>query len=190
VTADETARLREILLETPWLLRALVAVRHLDLPDWAISAGALRNAVWDRLHGYREPTPLRDVDVVFFDPSDLSAERDQRIQATLFHIMPVLPWEVTNQAAVHQWFPAYFGYAVEPFASTEEAIAHNPETATSVGVRLDPDGELQILAPCGVADLLGLVLRHNPARATRDLYLRRLRDKRIRETWPRVRVVL
>jgi hypothetical protein len=44
-----------------------------------------------------------------------------------------VPWEARNQAAVHLWFPEKFGYEVEPFGLTAEAIASWPETATAVG---------------------------------------------------------
>jgi hypothetical protein len=183
-------RLQSILRATPWFIDALNAVRECDLPDWAISAGAIRNAVWDHLHGYEKPTPLKDVDVVFFDLADISEARDQAVEADLRRAFPTVPWEVTNQASVHLWFPSIFGYEVLPFHSTEEAIGNNPETATSVGARLAAAGTLEILAPCGLADLLGMVLRHNPRRATRDLFLRRVSEKRITEVWPRVRVIL
>jgi hypothetical protein len=40
-----------------------------DLPDWFVGAGAIRNTVWDYLHGYTVPTPLADVDVAFLGRS-------------------------------------------------------------------------------------------------------------------------
>jgi hypothetical protein len=187
---SSAARVRSILSATPWFIDALEAVRACDLPDWAISAGAIRNVVWDYLHGYEKPTPPKDVDVVYFDLADMSEARDQAVEAHLRRALPTLPWEVTNQAAVHLWFPSVFGYKVPPFHSTEEAIANNPETATSVGARRAADGTLEILAPCGLADLLGMVLRYNPRRATRELFLRRLTEKRITDVWPGVRVIL
>lgn len=64
-----------IVRDTPWLLRALRAVRELALPDWCIGAGALRNAVWDSLHGHTQPSELRDIDVAYFDPLDVLRDR-------------------------------------------------------------------------------------------------------------------
>ena len=64
-----------------------------------------------------------------------------------------------------------------------------PETATAVAVRLLPDDRLQVVAPCGLDDLFGLVCRRNPRRVGVQHYQRRLRDKRVAERWPRVRVV-
>ena len=107
------------------------------------------------------PASVADVDVAFFDPDDLSPERDPRL-AQLTRQAPDLPWEATNQAAVHTWYAAYFGGGeVEPLSSTADGVATWPETATSVAVRLDDVDRLEICAPYGLDDLLGLVWRPN-----------------------------
>jgi len=62
------AHLRAWLAADPWRMTCLEAVAALALPDGWIGAGFLRTLVWDRLHGFAEPTPLADVDVVFFEP--------------------------------------------------------------------------------------------------------------------------
>ena len=62
--------------------------------------------------------------------------------------------------------------------------------ATAVAVRLLPDDRLQVVAPCGLDDLFGLVCRRNPRRVSVAHYHRRLRDKRVTERWPRVEIVL
>jgi len=182
-------RVEEILRSTPWLIEALVAAREVNAPDWLIGAGALRNAVWDRVHGFDKPTELADIDLVFFDPSDLSPARERGVEAALRAELPGVPWDAKNQAAVHLWFPDRFGYEVEPLGSTAEAVATWPETATCVAARLTHDDRLELVAPYGLDDLLGLVNRRNPARVSVEEYERRLRSKRIVERWPRVRVV-
>jgi len=72
-------------------------------PDWAIGGGAIRNLVWDHLHGKRVPTPLRDVDVVYFDEADTSEETEKRYEAELGARHAGVAWQVRNQAAVHLW---------------------------------------------------------------------------------------
>lgn len=177
-----------IVRDTPWLMDVLCAAEEVGAPDWLVGSGAVRNAVWDRLHGFGEPTPLADVDVVFFDAVDTSAKRERQVEEELNARSPGVPWEARNQAAVHLWFPQKFGYEVDPFASTAEAVASWPETATAVGIRLDGDGELSIVAPLGLDDLLGMVHRRNPARVSVEEYERRLETKRIAQRWPRVRI--
>ena len=170
-------------------MAALRAARAVDPPDWLVGAGAIRTAAWDRLHGYATPTPLADVDLVFFDAGDLSREREDAVAERLRAVAPDVPWDVKNQAAVHLWYPAKFGYEVEPLRSSAAAVGRWPETATAVAVRLTADDRLEVCAPCGLDDLLGLVHRRNPRRVSVAEYERRLATKRIAERWPRVRIV-
>jgi hypothetical protein len=174
---------------TPWLMDALRAARDVDAPDWLLCAGALRNAVWDRLHGFDSPSELADVDLGFFDPLDVSAARDVAVEDALRARLDGVAWEAKNQAAVHLWYERRFGYPVEPLTSTADAVATFPETAACVGVRLLADDSLLVVAPYGLEDLLGLVHRHNPRRASVEIYEQRLASKRITERWPRVTVV-
>ncbi|MBO0709535.1 MAG: nucleotidyltransferase family protein, partial [Candidatus Dormibacteraeota bacterium] len=73
--------------------------------------------------------------------------------------------------------------------SIEDAVGRWPETATSVAVRLDDRDGLEVLAPCGLADLLGGVWRRNPAQVSVDRSRLRLAAQRVPERWPWVRVV-
>lgn len=182
-------RLIEIVRQSPWLMAALATVRQLDLPNWCIGAGAIRNLVWDHLHGKPSPSRLPDVDVAYFDASDTSAQRDIGLQARLHALAPGIPWEVTNQAGVHLWFEAQFGHSVQPLHSLEEGIASWPEFATAVGVSLGPDNALTIIAPHGLEDLFSMVVRRNPARASAETYRQRVAQKRYTERWPNVRVM-
>lgn len=181
-------RVEVILRGTPWLMDALRVARDVDAPDWVIGAGAVRTAVWDRLHDFEGPPTLADVDVAFFDPRDLSPERDREVEELLRERRPDIPWDAKNQAAVHLWYASKFGYEVPPLASTADAVGTWPETATSVGARLEHDGTMTILAPVGLDDLLGLVHRRNPARVSVEEYERRISTKRIAERWPRARI--
>jgi uncharacterized protein len=186
---DATARLEAIVRSTGWLMAVLRAARAVDPPDWLVGAGALRTAVWDRLHGHESPPALKDVDLVYFDAEDLSPELEERIATGLRDLLPGVPWDVKNQAAVHLWYPRAFGFEVEPLRSSADGVATWPETATAVAVRLTADDRLDICAPCGLNDLLGLVHRRNPRRVSVAEYERRLQSKRIAERWPRARIV-
>ena len=176
------------LVESSWLEEALVAVRACE-PGAYVGGGVVRTLVWDHLHGYPSPSYLRDVDVAFFDPSDLEVRREREVEACLGASRPDLPWEAKNQAAVHLWYSQTFGGPeVAPLASAEEGVATWPETATAVAVRLG-ETSLEVCAPCGLSDLFGMVLRRNPRRVSREVFLARAAEKRIRDRWPRVEIV-
>lgn len=190
-TSKENHRqqLIDIASQTPWLMAALATVRQLSLPHWCIGAGAIRNVVWDSLHGKSSPSQLPDVDVAYFDATDISLQRDRELQTRLQSLAPNVPWEVTNQAGVHLWFEAQFGHPVEPLHSLEEGIASWPEFATAVGVCLGEDDALHVISPHGLEDLFAMVVRRNPARVSVETYRQRVAQKRYVERWPNVRVV-
>lgn len=183
------ARLVEIVRESDWLMSALLAARELHLSSWCIGAGAIRNLVWDRLHEFSSRSSLPDIDLVYYDASNLMPERDAELQKKLAAMIPDLPWEVTNQAAVHLWYEQSFGQAVAPLMSLEEGVGSWPEYATAVGVSLRNDNSIHVVAPHGLHDLFAGVVRRNPTRASVSMYRQRVSEKRFSERWPRVRVV-
>jgi hypothetical protein len=162
----------------PWMLRALRAAERLQLPDWWIGAGFVRNAVWDCLHG-RERSPVADIDVIYYRPGDGEAE-EEALQRRLAELMPGPAWSVTNQARMHE----YHGRP-EPYPDSLAAVADWIETATCVAVTLR-DGQVVVGAPYGIEDLVGLVLRPTPTR--RAEFGGRIKEKRWLEKWPLLRV--
>ncbi len=163
--------------------------RDVNPPDWLISAGAVRDAVWDAAHDRPLTAAPRDVDVGFFDAADLTPERDHRVEAALRERAPHLPWDAKNQAAVHLWYPRTFGIEVAPFLSCAEAVATFPETATCVGVRLLADDDMLVVAPHGLGDLFACVCRHNTTRVSARFYQERVAGKQWSSRWPKMRYV-
>lgn len=167
-------------------MQALATARGLGLASWCIGAGAVRNRVWDHLHGCA-PSATGDIDLVFFDPS-LPPSHDlalcQRLQAT----HPEWDWDVTNQAHVHLWYEQVFGTPVPPLHSLAEGVATWPEYATCVGLTLTADHTLHVLAPHGLDDLFALRVRHNPTRATAAHFTARHTHKGWLQHWPRLTV--
>ena len=183
------SQLCDILRATPWFMGALSAVARVQIPNWCIGAGAVRDAVWDAL-GMHHPAQLpRDIDVAYFDPSDVSREPDLRVEDQLRQAVPDLPWEVTNQAGVHLWFHEEFNHSVDALCSLEEAVGSWPETATAVAVTLEADDDMKVIAPLGLEDLMGMVVRRNPRRVSLATYRARVVRKRYRDRWPEVCVV-
>jgi hypothetical protein len=178
------ARLVAMVRSSSSLIAALRAVRSLGLRSWCIGAGAVRSLVWDTLHGYEQHSAAEDVDVVYFDDEVSGRGLDANLESRLRKAMPALRWEVTNQATVHDWFADNLGQVVPPVRSLEEGVATWPEFATCVGVYLDDEESIGVVAPHGLDDLFGLRVRHNPIRASAAIYLQRVQSKRFGERWP------
>ncbi|MFP7168707.1 nucleotidyltransferase family protein [Terribacillus halophilus] len=168
-----------------WMMEVLEAAATLLLPDHCISAGFVRSKVWDVQHGNTIRTPLADVDVVYFDASDIDEATEKRYENELRHMMPSVPWSVKNQARMHEinGMPA--------FRNTAHAIACYPETATSIGVSLKQD-KLYLFAPYGVADLLACRVVPTPLYAAgtsyHSIFLKRVRQKDWHQQWTQVKM--
>lgn len=180
-------KFKRIILEQDWLLDALRNVRSLDLPDWYIGAGAIRNTVWDALHGFNR-TQLNDVDVVYFDSLDLEGFREKDLEFKLKILNSSINWEVVNQARGHL-FQQCSGKVRPPVNSSCQSIAYWCETPTCIGVRLEKDDSLTICAPHGLSDLMELRVRPIPE-PYRDLisYKIRIKGKKWEEKWPKLQI--
>lgn len=179
-------------MDRPWIadliagdapaMDQLRAVRALALPDWCIAAGFVRNRVWDRLHGRCPASQPADIDVLFFDRARDGRDEEARWEATLRARIPGPVWQVRNQARMH------VPKGLPPHRDTAHAMTFWLETATAVGIRLEDDGRLSIVAPLGIDDLVGLVCRPTAwGAANRAAYQARIADKGWRAIWPRVR---
>ena len=161
---------------------------ELRLPNVYVGAGAVAQTVWNVACGLDAAHAIRDLDVVYFDADDLSAQAEERVKANVkAHFTGVrCELDVKNQARVHLWYEGKFSRAIAPFSTVEEAIATWPTSATAVGVRWEEDA-LKVHAPYGLEDLLNLVVRPNPILVTKALY--ETKAARWKAAWPRLQVM-
>jgi len=184
--SDLETRLIDILRETPGLMRVLTTARDLALPDWLVFSGAVYQPVWNHLTGRAPDHGLSDYDLGYFDASDTSYEaEDKIIRQVAAAFQPPLRdlVEVRNQARVHLWFETRFGEPYTALTSTAEALERFVAPAFSVGVRMEPDSRLTIVAPFGLEDLFAMRIRPNPGREPKGL-ARIIAKTRTR--WPEV----
>lgn len=176
-------KLIDILSTNEYLLRDLGLISQLGLPEWYIAAGYVRNRVWDHLHGYPEPTPLNDVDILYYDPDDLAEETEKKYESILREQCHAYNWSCKNQARMH------LRNQDEPYLSVEDAMKKWPETATAVGISLNDKGNIVILAPYGLHDLFDLVIRKSPFFEDEDVFQQRVQGKKWLEKWPQLSII-
>jgi hypothetical protein len=181
-------QLKHIVTTTPWLMALLRAVRDAGPREAYVAAGAIRDTVWNSLTQRPSSGPWADVDVVYCDPNEPAQHAAQHEQRLSMRV-PGVRWEVTNQAWVHLWQPAPDGSTYRAHRSVEEGLATWPESATAVGVRIDAAEQLWLVAPCGLEDLFGLVVRHNRARASAAVYRERVIEKQWARRWPELSIL-
>ena len=187
MTQEQT--LRDLLQADVWFMRLLHAAASLALPDWALAGGVIRDTVWDKLCHRRTRTPVGDVDLVYFDAVDADTVHNAEAERALAEVLGDVRWDVKNEAGIHRWYQTHLGEVIPAFGSLEEAIKFFPETCVAVGVTLVGSADLRVIAPVGLDDLLGLVMRRNSFRTGPDYFARRLEEKRIRQKWPSVSII-
>ena len=152
-----------------------------NLPDWAVGAGFVRNKIWDHLHNIE--TESTDVDLVYFDPVNINENLEKEYDAILRSKFDV-KWSTKNMARMH----GVNGSGDSPYSSTEDGIAHWPETATSIGIRLC-ENKLNLVAPYGIGDLVNLIVRPSPKfSGGNHIVSKRVSSKKWLETWPKLRL--
>src|ERR1700676_3200288 len=74
--AEFIAHLTNIVRAAPSLMLVLTVVRALDLPDWLMMSGAVYQRVLNHLTGREPDYGVRDYDLGYFDPSDISYDAE------------------------------------------------------------------------------------------------------------------
>ncbi len=166
-----------------WMMDVLYEAEQLDLPEWMIGAGFLRNKVWDYLHGIkRDVADTNDIDLVYLDKKNVSEYEDEALSNKMSGTLG-LRWEIKNQAYMHT------RHNHQPYNSTAEGISYWVETPTCVAVTTE-NGELEIIAPHGIEDLVNLVIRPSPTRNDLELFHQRVAGKEWLLKWPKLKVVI
>jgi uncharacterized protein len=170
VSEDVSTRLAEGLRTNDALWECLQRFPALNLSAWYLGAGCVAQTIWNLAHGKTPSADILDYDLVYYD-RDLSEARERIVirEARELVVDLQIKLDVTNQARVHFWYPNRFGYRIQPYQSTEDAIGTWPTTATAIGVR--PSGhQLEVWAPFGTDDLFNLIVRPNRVQITSAIY--------------------
>ncbi len=170
MSVSDVSRLADGLRANEALWECLQRLPMLNLSAWYLGAGCVAQTIWNLAHGKHPSADILDYDLVYYD-RDLSEERERSVTREARKLVADLRIEldVTNEARVHLWYPKRFGYSIQAYQSTEDAIGTWPTTATAIGVR--PSGrQLEVWAPFSTDDLFNLVLRPNRVQITPAVY--------------------
>ncbi|WP_136657867.1 nucleotidyltransferase family protein [Nitratireductor sp. XY-223] len=153
--ARQRAVLIDIVRDEPIVRDALVAAREFGLPQWRIVAGAIYNTVWNVLTDRPSGHGIKDIDLFYYEPHDLSWEAEDRVIKRGHDAFSgaALPVEIRNQARVHLWFPEKFGEEYAPLENGDESISRFSSKTHAVGIRLEEDDSLDVCAPFGLDDI-------------------------------------
>jgi len=184
--ATQANALRDIIRATPLLMDVLERLPELDLPDTWLVSGAIYNTVWNHLTGRPPLTGINDIDLFYFDASDLSYEAEDRaikLVDRIYSGLP-LPVQLRNQARVHLWYPERFGEAYPALTSSREAIDRFASLTHAVAARLDWAGEIELYTPFGLDHLFSF--RIVPNRRMNNRATHEKKAERARSVWPEI----
>ncbi|WP_135458324.1 nucleotidyltransferase family protein [Vibrio echinoideorum] len=167
--------------QDPLRMQILGCVCQLGLPQCYVAAGFVRNLVWDHLHDFDSPTPLNDIDVIYFDPIDTSYESGLRYEDLLKQRLPELNWQVRNQASMH------IRNGDKPYSSSLDAMSYWPEKETAVAVQQNLTGEIECISAFGLKSLFDLKITPNPNRS-RAVFDQRVQSKNWLIHWPKLNI--
>ncbi|MBK1986407.1 nucleotidyltransferase family protein [Sphaerospermopsis aphanizomenoides BCCUSP55] len=147
----------QTILSNSIIATILPAISAVNLPNWWLAGGAVRNTVWRSLFGEECALFIKDFDIAFFDDTG-NREQELLAKSTLKTQFPEQEFDVKNQASFGRWRS---GNII--FHSTENGIENWLHTATAVGVRMNKNGEWQFFTPYGLDDLFNGLIRPTPA---------------------------
>lgn len=183
IESENERALHALIRQSSEIMNILKILQDVN-PRLYLGGGLVRNTVWDFLHGYPRPTPVDDVDVVYFNKLSNSKQHDSEFESVLKSRAPNLRWSVKNQARMHL-FNKETGYQ-----SMEEAVEKWPETATAIAIKLEISGDISILKPHGLSDLFRLIVRPTPHFADRkQRVIDRLDSREWLKTWPKLKAM-
>ena len=177
------------LLQNRHLATILDAASSFGLNQWYIGAGSVCQTVWNIKHGFNPDENINDIDLIYFDSSDLSENAETKVQEMVAREFPHVPQkiEVVNQARVHLWYERDFGIELSPYDCSESAIDSWPTTASSIGVRRGVCNEFEYYAPFGLRDIDEMIVRPNKKLVDQKIY--ESKANRWKKTWPKLTVV-
>jgi len=181
--------LETILRGNSVLMDVLRGLRDMALPDWLVTSGAIYNLAWNRLTGRPPLAGINDIDIAYFDGSDLGYDAEDRIIRKVERRFAHLPLRVEprNQARVHLWFPERFNLPYPPLASSAESLERYATVAHAVAVHLRASDSLAVVAPFGLDDIFSFRLAPNTTLANRETHYRKA--ARAKAIWPELTIV-
>jgi hypothetical protein len=144
--------------------------------------------VWNHLAGRPSGHGVKDIDLFYFDVTDLSWEAEDaviRTAAALFDGLPA-PVEIRNEARVHLWFEERFGQPYPQLRSSAQALEYFAARSHAVGLRLDAADRPELVAPFGLDDIFSFRLTPNRVLDNRRTYGEKA--IRARRNWPQIAV--
>ncbi len=151
-----------ILKENHPLMEMLEYIAELQLPNFYIAAGCVFQTVWNYQDGRDLNYEVKDLDVIYYHPGDLSIDTDMKYYEMIqeYARSHSIPYgvDVSNEARMHLWKEKKEGEKVLPYQNSEDAIGRWIATVHAIGITLE-GGNIKVYAPYGLSDIFSRTIR-------------------------------
>jgi hypothetical protein len=185
---EKEKELIKIILKNKNIKDMLDAELFPDNISWYLSAGCIHQTVWNYLTGRDLEKNIKDYDLIYYDPRDLTKESEKkeasRINKLFSHLD--IEIEVINEARVHLWPKNKLGKKIEQYKSCEESIDTWLTTVTTIGVT-KRKGKIVVYSTYGLEDTFNITVRPNKAFNDRGYYEKKV--NKWKENWPNLKIM-
>ncbi len=159
---EQITKTISVLEENQQLMDMLDYISHIKLPNYYIAAGCVFQTIWNSLDGKNPNYGIKDIDVIYYNNTDLNRETDSKYQKIISDYCKKQKYDyeidVANEARMHIWKKEKFGIDIAPYLSSEDAINKWVATTHAIGVTKEND-EIKIYAPYGLNDIFNKIIR-------------------------------
>lgn len=152
-----------ILKKNKELMEILDYIAELKLPNFYIAAGSIFQTVWNYYDGKELNYGIKDIDVIYFDNSDIRVEKDLEYYNIIKNYVKQknLNYEidVSNEARMHLWKMEHGqGSNLKPYKNSEDAISKWIATIHAIGITKE-NNQIRVYAPYELSDIFSKTIR-------------------------------
>ena len=145
------------------LMAVLDYITELKLPNFYIAAGSVFQTIWNYYDGKDLNFGIKDIDVIYYNNSDLSVEKDLEYYNIINTYIKAKGFnyevDVSNEARMHLWKIEHNqGDNVEQYKNSEDAMSKWIATVHAIGITKVNDN-IKIYAPYGLSDIYSRTIR-------------------------------
>ncbi|WP_163025785.1 nucleotidyltransferase family protein [Chachezhania antarctica] len=172
----------DLLIHQPIVSASIAASMEINLPNWCIVGGLIRDLAWGKV--LSRPVFPRDVDLIYFNDNDTLAETDWELERKLQQSSG-LPFRVNNQARMHEF------NSEDKYTSVADAMGKFPSTVSAIGISGAHDRAPVIFSIFGYGALFDPVFQITPHFVNKGRYNdfeEYLKRNNLFDRWPEVPV--
>lgn len=161
-TDNQTNKLISILKKNKEIICILNFLESNNIPNFYLVAGTIFQTVWNYLDNKPINHNIKDIDIFYYDPINLSKEYEEKLEAKIKKYLSQnninLEIDIHNEARVHLWKKSNENPNVDYYENTEDTIRRLISTIQAIGVT-KTNKKIKVYAPYGLSDIFSKTIR-------------------------------